>query len=76
LRRWRLEQGYGLRELGRLAGVSHVTISAIERGERIRPHGLTWRRLAHALGIEVTQIAEYRQLMGLDQDSGGTHERL
>lgn len=67
LRRWRLERGYGIRELARRAGVSHATITAIENGVRQLPHGETWRKLAEALAIKVTQIAEYRRAVGLDE---------
>ncbi|WP_038039176.1 helix-turn-helix domain-containing protein [Thermorudis peleae] len=69
LRRWRIERGYGIRELARRAGVSHATITAIEHGRRQLPRGETWRKLAEALAIKVTQIAEYRAAVGLDADA-------
>ncbi len=71
LRAWRLLRGYGQRELARLAGVSHSTVIGIEHG-RYRGYPATWRKLAAVLGVELTQIAEYRRLMGLDGDAVGS----
>lgn len=66
LRQWRLEAGYGLRELARLAGSNHVTLRNLELG-RSAGYPATWRKIAHALGIAVTQIAEYRRAVGMDE---------
>jgi transcriptional regulator with XRE-family HTH domain len=60
LRQWRKLKGYGQRELARLAGLSHTAASDLEQG---KTKGLpaTWRKLAVALGVDVTQILEYRR---------------
>jgi len=60
LRQWRKLKRYGQRELARLAGLSHTAVSDLEQG---KTKGLpaTWRKLAAALGVDVTQILEYRR---------------
>ncbi len=71
LRHWRAERALGLKELAARAGVSHSTILRIERGETLS-QARVYRKLAQALGIEPLQIAEYRQLMGLEQEASPT----
>ncbi len=71
LRYWRAERALGLKELAAQAGVSHATILRIERGETLS-QARVYRKLAQALGIEPLQIAEYRRLMGLDEDARET----
>jgi transcriptional regulator with XRE-family HTH domain len=60
LRQWRKLKRYGQRELARLAGLSHTAVSDLEQG---KTKGLpaTWRKLAAALGVDVTPILEYRR---------------
>jgi DNA-binding XRE family transcriptional regulator len=60
LRQWRKLKGYGQRELARLAGLSHTAASDLEQG---KTKGLpaTWRKLVVALGVDVTQILQYRR---------------
>jgi hypothetical protein len=60
LRPWRKLKGYGRREFARLAGLSHTAASDLDQG---KTKGLpaTWRKLAVALGVDVTQILEYRR---------------
>ena len=65
LREWRLAKGYGQRELARLAGLSHAAVNDLERG-KTKGYPATWRKIAQVLGIDVTQIAEYRRAVGLD----------
>lgn len=63
LRAWRIEKGYGLKELAKKAGVSHATILAIEKGQSHGQAG-TYRKLAEALGLAgPLQIAEYQRLV-------------
>ncbi len=73
LREWRIERGYGVRELCRLAGVNYAVLR-IEQG-RSRGRASTFRKLADALGVHITQIAEYRKLMGLDDESPARAEQ-
>jgi DNA-binding XRE family transcriptional regulator len=60
LRPWRKVKGYGQREFARLAGLSHTAVSDLEQG-KTRGLPATWRKLAVALGVDVTQILEYRR---------------
>jgi transcriptional regulator with XRE-family HTH domain len=62
LREARLQALLSMRQLARLAGISPTTIYLLERGERT-PQLLTIYKLSHALGIEPTEIAEFRQAM-------------
>ncbi len=63
LRTWRIERGYGLKELARKAGISHTTILRIEQGKTLGQAG-TYRKLAEALGLAgPLQIAEYQRLV-------------
>ncbi|WP_051914704.1 helix-turn-helix domain-containing protein [Thermorudis peleae] len=71
LRQWRIEKGYGLKELARRAGVSHTTVLRIERGETHGQAG-TYRKLAEALGLPgPLAILEYRQLVQAGEDTPG-----
>lgn len=70
LRYWRLARGYSARELARRAGIMHQTLLRLEHGHPGRP--ATFRKVAEALGIELLQIAEYRQLIGFDHEGGPT----
>jgi predicted ATPase/DNA-binding XRE family transcriptional regulator len=51
LRHYREAAGFSQEELAERAGLSANAISALERGERKRPHPDTLRRLAEALGL-------------------------
>jgi len=55
LRRLRERRVIGVRELGRLSGVSHDGIIEIEQGKR-QPHAATIRKLAAALGVEPAEL--------------------
>lgn len=66
LREWRKLKGYGQRELARLAGLSHTAVHDLEQG-KVKGWPATWRRIADALGVDVTQILEYRRAVGLDE---------
>ena len=65
LRRLRVAQGLKQRELGALAGLPQVTISAIERGFRM-PKIDTMLRITNALGLSPIEI--YREA-GLLEES-------
>jgi transcriptional regulator with XRE-family HTH domain len=55
LRRLRREQALSLRDLSRLAGVAHDSISKLETGKRdAQPR--TIRKLADALGVEPREL--------------------
>lgn len=66
IKNYREEQGYTQEELGKLIGVSHVSISLYEQGKRT-PSFNKGLRLAQVLGIpcdELTsteQFSHYRQ---------------
>jgi transcriptional regulator with XRE-family HTH domain len=56
LRAARQRKKWGLRELARQSGVSHATISLIERGETPTPSGEVVGKLAVALGISSDEL--------------------
>jgi DNA-binding XRE family transcriptional regulator len=58
IRRLRLHTGVTQIELAERAGVGHMTISRIERGEIEEPRISTLRKLADALGIQVRDLLE------------------
>lgn len=64
LRRIRRLKDFTQEELGRLAGVSAVTISRLESGNAEHAYARTVRDLARALGVS----ADY--LLGLSNDPG------
>lgn len=70
LREWRIRRGYGQRELARLAGVSHTTLTHLERG-RYRGHPATWRKIAAVLEVDLLAIAEYRQATASENGKEG-----
>lgn len=51
LRELREDQGWSQRELAERAGVAPATIARTEQG-RVKPRGITARKLAKALGVE------------------------
>lgn len=65
LREWSLKRGYGVLEFARLTGLSTTTMIALETG-RSRGYGRTWRKAAHALGVEPEQLLEYWRAVRLD----------
>ena len=62
LREFRIQKLLTQRELGEKAGLSKVTIAAIERGVQL-PTPKTSRNLAEALGVEPTDIEEVQKAM-------------
>jgi len=60
LRELREGQVITQRELAAKAGVSNKTISDIEQG-KLRPHPATLRKLAAALGVKPSALAEHFQ---------------
>jgi transcriptional regulator with XRE-family HTH domain len=58
LRELRLERVLSQRELAERAGVSPKTVLDVETG-KIRPHPATLRKLAAALGVEPSALAEH-----------------
>ena len=59
LQELRLRRLWSQRELAKQAGVAEGTIVAAEAGRR-PPRLLTMRRIAEALGVDWTEIAEFR----------------
>lgn len=56
LRETRLAKGFTQEQLAERAGVDQPTISALETGKIINPSWNTVARLAHALGVDPTDI--------------------
>ena len=61
LRRLRLEHFWSQAELARRAGLSKLTITELEAGQRA-PYGQTVRRLADALGVSPHELASPEEL--------------
>ena len=59
LRELRIRRLWSQRELARRAGVAEGTVVSAEAGRR-PPRLLTMRRIADALGVDWTEIAEFR----------------
>jgi transcriptional regulator with XRE-family HTH domain len=57
LKKLRERKSLSQRELGELAGISHVSVWRIEAGER-KPWPRTVRKLASALGVEPFMLLE------------------
>jgi transcriptional regulator with XRE-family HTH domain len=57
LKEWRLRRHWTYARLAQNAEVSARTVMRAERGKR--PHEVTQRKIADALGIQVSQIAEF-----------------
>lgn len=63
LREWRDRRALGMAELAALAGVSKVTVIAIEYGRVTAIKRRTMRRLAEALAVEPDQVTEFRRAL-------------
>jgi transcriptional regulator with XRE-family HTH domain len=53
------------RELAKAAGITQATLVDLEHG-RGRPRASTMRKVAEALGVEPTAIAEFRRVIEAD----------
>jgi len=60
LRELRIARLWSQRELARRAGVVENTVVYAETGKRL-PRLLTMRRIADALGVDWSEIAEFRE---------------
>jgi len=60
LRELRIARLWSQRELARRAGVAEGTVIFAETGRRL-PRLLTMRRIADALGVDWSEIAEFRE---------------
>ncbi len=58
LREVRARRMLTIRKLAALAGVAPMTIQFVESGKRV-PQFETMRKIAAALGVEATEIAEF-----------------
>ena len=63
LRQWRDRRVLGVAELAARAGVSKVTVIAIEHGRVTAIKRRTIRRLSEALGVEPNDVAEFRRAL-------------
>lgn len=61
LRELRLAKGLSLRELARRTGLSHMTLSAIERKLVKSPHHLTILAISRVLRVNPWQVDEFRE---------------
>jgi len=66
LRQWRDRRALGTAELAAIAGVSKVTVLAIEHGRVTAIKRRTMRRLAAALEVEPADVAEFRRALSGD----------
>jgi transcriptional regulator with XRE-family HTH domain len=60
LRRLRAQNALTLRALAEISGVSYDTINKLELGRR-PAHASTLRKLAHALGVEPSELMKGEQ---------------
>ena len=60
LRELRIARLWSQRELARRAGVAEGTVIFAETGRRL-PRLLTMRRIADALGVDWSEVAEFRE---------------
>ena len=62
LEAWRRRRLMNQRELAKAAGITQATLVDLEHG-RGRPRASTMRKVAEALGVEPTAIAEFRRVI-------------
>ena len=70
LRELRLGRLWSQRELARRAGVAEWTVVAAEAGRRV-PRLVTVRKLAAALGVEWSEVDEFRRAIEAKGGRGG-----
>lgn len=63
LRRIREQKALSLRQLEQLSGVDYSTISKIETGESRSPKLETIVRLAQALGVDLSELIDPKELL-------------
>lgn len=63
LRRIREKKALSLRKLAQLSGVDYSTISKIETGESRSPRLDTLVRLAQALGVDMSELIDLKELL-------------
>lgn len=63
LRRIREQKALSLRQLEQLSGVDYSTISKIETGESRSPKLETIVRLAQALGVNLSELIDPKELL-------------
>ena len=62
LREERIRRLLGVRSLAERAGIAPTTVHLIETGRR-RPQFLTIEKLSRALGVDPTDVAEFRDTL-------------
>ncbi len=60
IREWRAVRYMGFNELKKAAGVTSQTLSALESGSGRVPRFETMRKIAAALGVDPSEIVEFR----------------
>nr|BAL52703.1 XRE family transcriptional regulator [uncultured prokaryote] len=63
LRRIREQKALSLRQLEQLSGVDYSTISKLETGESRNPRLETIVRLAQALGVDLSELIDPKELL-------------
>lgn len=63
LRRIREQKALSLRQLEQLSGVDYSTISKLETGESRSPRLETIVRLAQALGVDLSELIDPKELL-------------
>jgi transcriptional regulator with XRE-family HTH domain len=58
IKRLRLERGLTQAELAKKSGLHHIGLAKIEVGQRKTPNLVTCRKLAKALGVDITFLLE------------------
>ena len=74
LREARLQALLSIRQLARKAGVSPTTIYLLESGQH-SPHLLTMYKLSRALGVEPTEIDEFRAAIEVHRETAQSNEK-
>jgi transcriptional regulator with XRE-family HTH domain len=70
LREERVRRLLSVRALAARAGVAPATVHLVETGRR-RPQFLTIERLSRALGVDPTEVAEFRAVLDAAAQSPG-----
>src|SRR3712207_100981 len=75
LRRHRASANFTQEDLAERTGLTPQAIGLLERGERRRPHAYTVRKLAEALELEGSDLAEFESVARRSSASRATAEK-